>query len=46
MENTLFGRFTAGLRCPNLLAAVGGILVFGELAAIFAGLKLGGLFYL
>jgi hypothetical protein len=43
IENTSFCRFSAGLRCPNHLAAVGGILVFGGLAAIFAGLELTGL---
>jgi hypothetical protein len=43
MENTPFGEFSAGLRRPNQLAAVGGILVFGGLAAIFAELELAGL---
>ncbi len=44
MENTPFGGFSAGLRRPNQLAAVGGILVFGGLAAIFAELEFAGLF--
>jgi hypothetical protein len=39
IENTSFCGFSASLRCPNHLAAVGGILVFGGLAAIFAGLE-------
>jgi hypothetical protein len=43
MENTPFGTFSAGLRRPNQLAAVGGILVFGGLAAIFAELEFAGL---
>jgi hypothetical protein len=43
MENTPFGGFSAGLRHPNQLAAVGGILVFGGLAAIFAELEFAGL---
>jgi hypothetical protein len=43
MENTPFGRFSSGLRRPNLLAAVDGILVFGGLAAIFAELEFAGL---
>jgi hypothetical protein len=38
-ENTPFGGFSAGLCCPNQLAAVGGILVFGGLAAIFTELE-------
>jgi hypothetical protein len=42
-ENTSFCGFSAGLRRPNRLAAVGGILVFGGLAAIFAGLEFAGL---
>jgi hypothetical protein len=42
-ENTSFCGFSAGLRRPNQLAAVGGILVFGGLAAIFAGLEFAGL---
>ncbi len=44
MENTPFGGFSAGLRRSNKLAAVGGILVFGGLAAIFAELEFAGLF--
>jgi hypothetical protein len=36
MENTPFGRFSAGLRRLNQLAAVAEILVFGRLASIFA----------
>jgi hypothetical protein len=43
IENTSFCRFSAGLRGPNRLAAVGGILVFGGLAAIFAELEFAGL---
>jgi hypothetical protein len=39
IENTSFCGFSAGLRRPNRLAAVGGILVFGGLTAIFAGLE-------
>ncbi len=39
IENTSFCGFSAGLRRPNRLAAVGGILVFGGLAAIFAELE-------
>jgi hypothetical protein len=42
-ENTPFGGFSAGLRRPNQLAAVGGILVFGGLAAIFGELEFAGL---
>jgi hypothetical protein len=42
-ENTPFGGFSAGLRRPNQLAAVGGILVFSGLAAIFAKLEFAGL---
>jgi hypothetical protein len=38
MENTPFGRFSAGLRRQNKLAALAEILVFGRLAAIFAEL--------
>ena len=38
-ENTPFGGFSVGLRRSNQLAAVGGILVFGGLAAITAELK-------
>jgi hypothetical protein len=44
MENTPFGEFSAGLRRPNQLAAVGRILVYGGLAAIFAELEFAGLF--
>ncbi len=44
MENTPFGGFSAGLRRSNQLAAVGGILIFGRLAAIFAELEFAGLF--
>jgi hypothetical protein len=43
MENTPFGEFSTGLRRPNQLAAVGGILVFGGFAAIFAKLEFAGL---
>ncbi len=43
-ENTPFGRFSAGLRRPNQLAAVGILLVFGGLAAIFAELEFAALF--
>jgi hypothetical protein len=43
MENTSFGGFSAGLRRSNHLAAVGGIMVFGGLAAIFAELEFTGL---
>jgi hypothetical protein len=43
MENTPFSGFSVGLRCPNHLAAVGGILVFGRLAAILAELEFTGL---
>jgi hypothetical protein len=43
MENTPFGGFSAGLRRPNQLAAVGGIMVFSGLADIFAGLEFAGL---
>jgi hypothetical protein len=39
IENTSFCGFSTGLRRPNRLAAVGGILVFGELSAIFAELE-------
>ncbi len=42
-ENTPFGGFSAGLRRLNQLAAIGGILVFGGLAAIFAELEFAGL---
>jgi hypothetical protein len=43
MENTPFGGYCAGLRRSNQLAAVGGILVFGGLAAIFTELEFAGL---
>jgi hypothetical protein len=43
MENTPFGGFSAGLRRPNHLAVIAGILVFSGLAAIFAGLEFAGL---
>jgi hypothetical protein len=43
MENTAFDGYNAGLRRSNQLAAVGGILVFGGLAAIFAELEFAGL---
>jgi hypothetical protein len=43
IENTSFCEFSPGLRRPNHLAAVGRILVFGGLAAIFAGLEFAGL---
>ncbi len=39
IENTSFCGFSAGLCRPNHLAAVGGILVFGGLTAIFTGLE-------
>ncbi len=42
-ENTPFGGFSASLRRSNQLAAVGGILVFSVLAAIFAELEFAGL---
>jgi hypothetical protein len=42
-ENSPFDGFSAGLRRPNQLAAVGRILVFGGLAAIFAELEFAGL---
>jgi hypothetical protein len=42
-ENTPFGGFSAVLRRPNQLAVVGGIPVFGGLAAIFAELEFAGL---
>jgi hypothetical protein len=38
-----FGGYSAGLRRLNQLAAVGGILVFGRMAAIFAELEFAGL---
>jgi hypothetical protein len=43
MKNMPFGEFSAGLRHPNHQAAVGGILVFDRLAAMFAGLEFAGL---
>ncbi len=43
IENMPICGFSAGLRRPNHLAAIGGILVFGGLAAIFAGLEFAGL---
>ncbi len=43
-KNTSFCGFSAGLRRLNQLAAVGGILVFGGLAAILAELEFAGLF--
>jgi hypothetical protein len=43
MENMPFSRFSAGLRCPNHLAAVGRILLFSGFAAIFAELEFTGL---
>jgi hypothetical protein len=43
IENTSFCGFSAGLRRPNHLAAVGGILVSSGFAAIFAELELAGL---
>ncbi len=42
-ENMPFGGFSAGLRRSYQLAAVGRILVFGGLAAIFAELEFAGL---
>ncbi len=42
-ENSPFDGFSASLRRPNQLAAVGRILVFGGLAAIFAELEFAGL---
>jgi hypothetical protein len=42
-ENMHFGGFSAGLRRPNQLAAVGGILVFSRFASIFAELEFAGL---
>jgi hypothetical protein len=44
IENTSFCGFSAGLRRSNQLAVIGGILVFGGLAAIFAELEFTGLF--
>ncbi len=43
IENTSFCGFSAGVRRPNQLAAVGGILVSSGFAAIFAELELAGL---
>jgi hypothetical protein len=43
IENTSFCEFSAGLRRPNQLAAIGGILVFSGFVAIFAKLELAGL---
>jgi hypothetical protein len=43
MESMPFGGFSAGLCRPNQLAVVGGILVFGGFAAIFAELEFAGL---
>jgi hypothetical protein len=43
IKNTSFCGFSAGLRRPNHLAAIGEILAFGGLAAIFAGLEFAGL---
>ncbi len=42
-ENTSFCGFSAGLRRPNRLAAVSGILVSSGFAALFAELELAGL---
>ncbi len=44
-ENTSFCRFSSSLRRPNHLAAVGGILVFSGLEAIFARLEFAGLWH-
>jgi hypothetical protein len=43
IENKSFCGFSAGLRRPNHLAVVGGILVSSGFAAIFAELELAGL---
>jgi hypothetical protein len=43
IKNTSFCGFSASLRRPNQLAAVGGILVSSGFAAIFAELELAGL---
>ncbi len=43
IENTPFCGFNAGLRRPNHLAAVGGILFSSGFADIFAELELAGL---
>ncbi len=45
IENMSFCGFSAGLHRPNHLAAVGGILVFGGLAAIIAELEPAQLLY-
>jgi hypothetical protein len=42
IENTSFCGFSAGLRCPNQLAAVVGILISSGFATIFAELELTG----
>jgi hypothetical protein len=42
-ENTSFCGLSAGLCRPNDLGAIGGILVFGGLAAIFTRLEFAGL---
>jgi hypothetical protein len=42
----LLGRFSPGLYRLSHLVAVGGILIFGRLAAIFAGLEFIGLYYM
>jgi hypothetical protein len=39
IDNTSFCGFSAGLRRPNHLVAVGGILAFGGLATIIAELE-------
>jgi hypothetical protein len=38
-----FGKFSTSLNRPNHLAAIGGLLVCGGLAATFAGLEFAGL---
>jgi hypothetical protein len=43
IENTSYCGFSAGLRRPNHLAAIGGILVSSGFAAIFAELEFAGL---
>jgi hypothetical protein len=43
IENKSFCGFSAGLRHPNHLAAIGGILVYSGFAAILAELELAGL---
>jgi hypothetical protein len=45
IENTSFCGFSASLRRPNHLAAVGGILVSSGFAAIFAELEFAGLLH-